>query len=159
MTTIASFQGAHRWLSNFAPVSVQLDGACYPSTEHAYQAAKTLDLAERANIQALASPGSAKRASRQLTERPDWAEVKECVMLGLTRQKYAQEPYRSQLLATGQREIVEGNTWGDVFWGVCRGKGQNKLGQIIMQVRREILNDLHARGLLPAGDHVIVIDW
>jgi ribA/ribD-fused uncharacterized protein len=137
-TKIDSFRGPYRWLSNFAPVDVELDGVVYPSTEHAYQAAKTLDPVEREGIRALATPGQTKRAARQLTERADWTAVKEAVMLDLTRQKYAREPYRGLLLATGQCEIEEGNTWGDVFWGVCRGKGQNKLGQIIMQVRLEI---------------------
>jgi ribA/ribD-fused uncharacterized protein len=134
---ITSFRGEFRWLSNFVPVVVQLDGLVYPSTEHAYQAAKTLDFAERTRIRTMETPGQAKRAGRLVTERPDWLLVKEVVMLDLTRQKYASEPYRGLLLATGHCEIEEGNTRGDVFWGVCRGKGQNKLGQIIMQVRQE----------------------
>jgi len=70
--------------------------------------------------------------------RADWGEVRETVMLDLTRKKYALPEYRARLLATQQCEIIEGNTWGDQFWGVSRGKGQNKLGRILMQVREEI---------------------
>ena len=44
----------------------------------------------------------------------------------------------NKLLETGNQELVEGNTWGDIFWGVCNGKGQNWLGKILMMVRDEI---------------------
>ena len=137
MNRITSFQGEFRWLSNFAPVEVVFDGESYSSTEHAYQAAKTLDPEERKLVQSQPTPGQAKRMGRQITVRKDWLEVKENVMLDLTRQKYAQEPYRSKLRATGDCEIEAGNTWGDTFWGVCRGRGQNKLGQILMRIRSE----------------------
>ena len=46
--------------------------------------------------------------------------------------------YRQRLLDTGDRELIEGNTWGDRFWGVCRGEGENKLGRILMRVRDEL---------------------
>jgi hypothetical protein len=34
--------------------------------------------------------------------------------------------------------LIEGNTWGDTFWGVCNGVGENNLGKTLMNVR-EIL--------------------
>jgi len=135
---IDSFSGDFRWLSNFAEAPVVHDGVEYPTTEHAYQAAKTTDWAERDAIHQCATPGRAKRMGREITMRPDWDDVKEAVMLDLTRQKYALPEYRERLLATGDREIVEGNTWGDTFWGVCNGVGENKLGRILMRVRDEI---------------------
>jgi len=135
---IDSFSGDFRWLSNFAEAPVVLDGVEYPTTEHAYQAAKTTDCAERDAILRCATPGRAKRMGQEITMRWDWDDVKEAVMLDLTRQKYTLPEYRKWLLATGDREIVEGNTWGDTFWGVCNGVGENKLGRILMQVRDEI---------------------
>jgi ribA/ribD-fused uncharacterized protein len=135
---IESFAGEFRWLSNFEPVSVTLDGVEYPSTEHAYQAAKTTDPAERKTVRACETPGRAKRAGRKLTMRHGFDGMKVAVMLDLTRQKYTDPELRERLLATGEREIVEGNTWGDTFWGVCRGEGRNHLGRILMRVRREI---------------------
>lgn len=30
---------------------------------------------------------------------------------------------REKLLATGDAQLVEGNTWNNRFWGVCRGQG------------------------------------
>jgi predicted NAD-dependent protein-ADP-ribosyltransferase YbiA (DUF1768 family) len=42
---------------------------------------------------------------------------------------------RAKLLATGERPLVEGNHWGDRFWGVCDGQGENWLGRILVRVR------------------------
>lgn len=47
---IDSFNGKYRFLSNFYPVKVKLDGVTYDSVEHAYQAAKTIDKEERAKF-------------------------------------------------------------------------------------------------------------
>lgn len=38
---ISEFQGNFRWLSNFAPCKIILDGIEYPSVEHAYMSAKS----------------------------------------------------------------------------------------------------------------------
>jgi predicted NAD-dependent protein-ADP-ribosyltransferase YbiA (DUF1768 family) len=38
---IKEIQNEHRWLSNFAPVKINLDGIEYPSVEHAYMPAKS----------------------------------------------------------------------------------------------------------------------
>jgi len=46
------------------------------------------------------------------------------------------------LLATGEAELVEGNSWHDLTWGRCSclqhgGAGRNLLGQLLMTVRAE----------------------
>jgi len=35
--------------------------------------------------------------------------------------------------------LVEGNSWNDVWWGVCEGEGENHLGRILMDIRAEII--------------------
>lgn len=37
---IREFNGDYRWLSNFSPCNVTIDGLTYPSVEHAYQSQK-----------------------------------------------------------------------------------------------------------------------
>ena len=138
VTQINDFRGDYRWLSNFHLVDVELDGVRYPSTEHAYQAAKTIDAAQRESIRVLPTCGMAKRAGQRVTLRADWEQVKRDVMLDLQRQKYRSPELRKLLLGTSDAELVEGNTWGDTYWGVCRGVGENWLGRLIMQVRAEI---------------------
>lgn len=139
---IAGFQGTYRWLSNFWPAPVVYEGVLYPTTEHAYQAAKTEDTTARLRIAQLLNPGDAKRAGRSLRMRPDWDNVKRAVMLDLLRQKFAVEPLRSKLLATEPHELFELNTWGDTFWGVVQRAdgfyGLNVLGNLLMQIRKEL---------------------
>jgi len=133
--TIDSFQGPHRFLSNFWPAVVMLDGVEYPTVEHAYVAAKTLDPSARAQVAAIETPGAVKRFGRSLKLREDWDDVKLGIMSDLLRQKFTHPELRAMLTATGTQELIEGNTWGDTFWGVCRGKGENHLGRILMAVR------------------------
>ena len=136
---IESFTGTYRFLSNFCPASVWVDNDRYPTVEHGFQASKTIDMDERAKILVAKTPGEAKRLGRKVTLVLDWEKVKLDVMRDLVRQKFTNDKVlRADLLATGDAVLVEGNTWGDVWWGVCRGKGQNWLGRILMEIRSEL---------------------
>lgn len=134
---IREFQGKYRWLSNFWPCLVTLDGVEYPSVENAYQASKTLDFNARLPFQTYTAV-QAKRAGRRLGMRQGWETYKLSVMEELNRQKYLIPELRSNLLATGVCQIVEGNHWGDTFWGVCKGAGDNMLGKILMRIRDDL---------------------
>ena len=141
--TIDKFEGRYAFLSNFTPAPVVLDGVRYPSVEHAYQAAKTVDPAERETVRSAPSAAKAKRAGKTVTKRPDWEAVRLPVMADLTVQKYAPgSSYAVLLVATGDEELIEGNWWHDYFWGQCNGQGQNHLGKLLM-ARRTTLNGLH----------------
>lgn len=138
---INSFSGPYRFLSNFYPAVVLLDGVPYPTVEHAFQAAKTADTGDRAIIRSLPTPLEAKAFGKRVLLREDWETVKIEVMTDLVRQKFHQVELREKLLATGDQTLVEGNRWGDMYWGVCRGQGMNWLGRILMKVREEIRKD------------------
>lgn len=141
MTDILSFQGEFRWLSNFAPVKIILDGRPYPSVEHAYMSAKNNDsdwklmCADPNN-----KPGQIKRLSMGIKLKDGWERDKLIVMRDCLEQKYKQEPYKSKLLSTGTAHLEEGNTWGDSFWGVdlITRKGKNNLGILIMEIRTKL---------------------
>ncbi len=135
MKPIDSFSGAYRFLSNFYPAAVEYQGQVYPTSEHAYQAAKTLDEGERRLIRETPSPGTVKRLGMTVTLRKDWEEVKLQVMEQILLTKFSERSIRAQLLHTYDRQLVEGNTWGDTYWGVCKGVGENRLGVILMKVR------------------------
>jgi ribA/ribD-fused uncharacterized protein len=136
---VREFQGDFRWLSNFWPAPVVLDGLTYPTVEHAYQAAKSEDPAWRQLVLRTPKPGKVKRSARGVQVRPDWDAARVGIMLDLLRQKFRKgSDLGDQLARTGQRELIEGNTWGDVWWGVSRGQGQNMLGKLLVQVRGEI---------------------
>lgn len=135
---INSFDGGNRFLSNFWMVKVMLDGEAYQSVEHAYQAAKSNDPEYRARIRACYYPSETKKLGKTVALRPDWDAVKLDIMEDLVKQKFNQVPLNHMLLYTKDQELIEGNWWGDTFWGVCRGVGQNHLGKILMKIREEL---------------------
>lgn len=139
---ISSFEHpAHQFLSNFYPVTVIYGDIIYPSVEHAYQAQKVKDRDSRMIIAAAPTPGKAKRLGRKLKMRKDWERVKVSIMLDLIRLKFT--PGRkgrlaTKLLYTDPHILVEGNDWGDTFWGQVDGKGLNMLGVLLMIRRTEL---------------------
>ena len=141
---IRGFTGKYGFLSNFhlSPVTVG-DGIVYPSGEHAFQAQKTLDRADRQRIADMPAPGEAKGAGRHVPLRTDWERVKKQIMLRVVLGKFCRNEELSDLLReTGRARLVEGNTWHDNYWGDCRcGRfscgtpGLNYLGEILMAAR------------------------
>lgn len=111
----------------------------YPTSEHAYVSAKTLNENTKLNVAMLATPGEAKKYGRSIKLRPDWNDVKLAIMEEIVREKFIQNPpLLEKLLATEDIYLEEGNTWGDTFWGVCDGEGQNHLGKILMKIRTDL---------------------
>jgi len=136
---IDRFDAEAGFLSNFAPSPIAWRGVTWATVEAAFQAAKTDSPEEAEKIRRAATPGKAKRLGRKVVLRSGWEAVKIPVMLALVRLKFAQNPaLAAQLVATANQELVEGNSWGDTFWGVCDGEGRNELGKILMLVRSEI---------------------
>jgi hypothetical protein len=135
---IDSFTDKFGFLSNFYPGTIDYDGKLWGSVEHAYQAAKTINETEKDWIRQSPNAAVAKKRGRKATVRSDWEKIKVSVMLDILRIKFSQPPFKRDLLATGKEELVEGNWWGDTFWGVCKGKGQNMLGKLLMQIREEL---------------------
>lgn len=136
---IDRFKDKYSFLSNFYPAETMYDGVLYPTSEHAYIAAKTLSPTLRAHITTLTTPGADRHYGRRLDLRPDWEDVKLGIMHQIVRDKFIRNPeLREKLLATGDDLLIEGNTWGDTFWGCVGGEGENHLGKILMKVRWEL---------------------
>jgi len=132
---INAFNGKYFFLSNFFPCHINYEGIIYPSTEHAFQAAKTLDIGKRRTISVLKTAREAKAYGRKIPLRTDWEGSKVHIIYKLCHLKFIQSELKQQLLSTGKEQLIEGNTWGDAFWGVCNGKGKNYLGKILMHIR------------------------
>ncbi len=137
MKTIDRFDGEFAFLSNFWDSKVHYDGMEFRTVEHAYQAAKSLDKDERLKIRNAKTAAESKKLGQKVTLRRDWENVKLGIMLELLREKFAIPELRQLLLDTGDAELIEGNWWGDTFYGVCKGKGLNHLGRMLMLVRNE----------------------
>jgi N-glycosidase YbiA len=142
MDDVMEFKDEFRFLSNFWITPVHLDGIEYPSVEHAYQAAKSLDPDMREFIRLQPTPGKAKKAAFLLPVRPDWTDVNLQIMYDLLREKFSREPLRTQLLDTVDAKLVEGNNWGDKHWGKVfedgHWVGANHLGDLLMTIREEL---------------------
>ncbi|WP_163470770.1 NADAR family protein, partial [Haemophilus influenzae] len=133
---VLGFAGSTRFLSNFWFASVEFEGLVYPTTEHAYQAAKTLSSTQRYSIRSLPKPWEAKSAGRNIALRDDWNDVRTEVMLELAHKKFMHPQLRTALLGLGSRPIYEVTTrWNDTTWGVVERHdhfhGANRLGRIL----------------------------
>ena len=136
---IYGFDGDNRFLSNFYPSIVDYDGEYYVTVEHAYQAAKTLNPTQRREIQIAITPAKAKMLGRHIHIRHDWDDIKVNVMETLLRKKFiGYHELSRKLYDTGDKYLEETNHWGDTFWGVCNGKGQNVLGNLLMKIRIDV---------------------
>ncbi len=138
---IRKFDKEYKWLSNFAPCTILLNGIAYPSVEHAYMSAKSDDVRWylKCTDESI-KPGDIKKLSRGILIVNNWDSIKVEVMRECLKQKYSQEPYKTLLIETGDALIQEGNFWGDTFWGVDLNTklGENRLGELIMAIRSEL---------------------
>lgn len=138
MKTINNFKGDFGFLSNFYHTMVKYEDEWFHSVENAYQAAK-VDKQLRGQFK-MVSPGKAKRMGRKAIMIDGFELNKLDVMYQLVKSKFSRNDIiKFQLIETGDAELIEGNTWGDTFWGVCRGEGHNHLGKILMRVRAELI--------------------
>lgn len=139
---ITKFDGEYRFLSNFYLARAAFEGVWYVSAEHAYQAAKSLDPVVRLEFRdPNLSAGQAKRRGKTISLRLDWEDVKISIMEEIVYSKFSSNVFlKSQLIKTAPFTLEEGNTWGDVFWGICHGVGQNHLGEILMGVRQGFIS-------------------
>jgi len=135
---IDKFKGKYHFLSNFHQAPIVHEGILYRNNEAAFQANKLKDVEKRNSFSHL-DPSLAKRKGRRVNLRDDWEDIKDNVMYEVCLAKFTQNPQlKSKLLETGDSILIEGNTWNDTYWGVCKGKGKNMLGKILMKVREEI---------------------
>lgn len=142
-----SEKGDKRFLSNYHYTEIVYNGLRVPSTEHAYQMMKATNNEDKLYVAFQPTANMARKAGKKITCRSDWESIKVDVMREVNRIKYQDPELREKLIATGDDELVEYNWWGDIFWGVCEGKGKNMLGKILMELREELRNSKAPNGL------------
>lgn len=137
---IRGFIGQYAFLSNFYPVEITYGGITYPSVEHAYQAQKAQNDGIKQRIAKLSSPGAAKRYGAKLPRPVAWDYTRLDHMEKLLALKFSPPNISliSKLLDTGDAILEETNWWGDNYWGVCNGSGDNALGILLMGLRNRL---------------------
>lgn len=169
---IDSFSGDYEFLSNFSPHDTHGFGRSWSTVEHGFQAMKFAPVAGWAGVPEMVvdiaraeTAGKAKRMgrTREFPVNPAWDRFKRDVMFVLVLHKFDRDGLREQLLATGDAALIEGNHWGDDYWGATwrdhepmseftvwvqgyrQGRdymeylaGRNELGRILMSVREAL---------------------
>jgi ribA/ribD-fused uncharacterized protein len=142
---IDAFRGEYRFLSNFAEAPTPYRGRLFPTSEHAYAAAKTDDpVAQRAILDS-PTPDEAKRIGQSVLLTENWNANRFAVMQEIVLAKFRQTAeLADKLVATSGALLVEGNTWHDQTWGSCscdehcNAPGGNALGVILMWTRMRL---------------------
>lgn len=136
---IKGFFRDYRWLSNFYPCSVKLGGLVYPSSENAYQAMK-FPKEYREKFVSIDATAAKKLGKKAKIIPAEWNAASEHLMVLIVASKFSQNAdLRELLIQTKGKYLEETNWWGDTRWGVCNGKGDNKLGRILMHYRDYLL--------------------
>ena len=140
---IESFDGNYRFLSNFSRHGLYHPAyGSFPTNEHFFQFIKVdnTDPEEVKKhlilINSTSNPGVAKSLGKKVKLRKDWDIVKIKYMYEGLKLKFDQnDDIREKLIELYNAELIEGNTWGDTFWGVYMGQGTNYLGILLMELR------------------------
>jgi len=131
-------------LGSFARYGFELEGVEWPSVEHYFQAMKFVDDAYRKKIRQAPHPQKARKLGRRRLKkiRADWSQVKDVVMTrGIYIRCRTYPNLAEQLLATGDRQLVEDSQY-DYYWGCGRDRrGNNAYGKVLMQVRSKLLEE------------------
>jgi ribA/ribD-fused uncharacterized protein len=142
---IGSFTGPYHFLSNFHEANVRIGNFTFKTNEAAFQAAKyqAMKGSDRdksdyvASVLMAKTPGETKSLGRRVDIHLEaWEAMRVRHMREIVRAKFDQNhDLRAKLMQTGSGILVESNTWGDVYWGRCNGRGLNILGNILMELR------------------------
>ncbi len=134
--------GDYGFLSNLYKVPIEFEGRTFRSAEDACQYGKPKDLAVAEWLVSAPSPHLTAIAAHALLPwdiRPDWTEIKDSRMFRILCFKFSQYPtLLKDLLATGDRILIE-NSQTDGYWGIGKNqKGKNMLGLMLMDIRKRL---------------------
>ena len=138
------FCSKNSFLSNFYPAGFRAEGKRYATVEHYFQSQKTTDRVRAETIRLAESPLRAKRLGGYVGLRPGWERIKEDVMMQGLRLKFANPIMCAKLLQTRNLKLVEDSPC-DFYWG-GRGNGLNRLGSLLMKLRKELRDGQYEKG-------------
>lgn len=134
------FRGDYYFLSSMFPCSVRYFDLTFKCSESLFQAFQCTNMEDILAISKM-NGFDAKKYSKTMSKRSDWKEIRLKVMTFVVDLKFHQNIILLQKLARITEPIVEENTWGDTFWGVCNGIGYNYLGRILEKLKHKILRE------------------
>ncbi len=132
------------YFSNFSNHPIFIKNERWNTVEHYFQANKFNDNDLRKKNQLIESPMKAASEGRKTKNpiREDWNQVKDEIMYEGLKCKFTQYPKLLRNLLDTKDSILIEHTKNDSYWADGGdGKGKNKLGILLMQLRSE-LDDL-----------------
>jgi len=96
------------------------------------------------------TPGKAKRlyTLKKLRDlnilKENWFDINLKIIEDVNYIKFTSYPdLKEKLISTGDHILIEGNYWGNNFWGMIKNKdgvwqGRNELGKILMKIREKL---------------------
>jgi hypothetical protein len=152
---ITVFRDDYCFLSNFYYYPFSYKNFSYKTAEHAYQAEKTDSVDEKLLIISQKTPSNAKRLGYKVNLKSNWNFIKNNIMEDIIRAKFREPVLARLLLLTGTDYLIEGNTWGDTYWGCTwcnkdkKWIGKNHLGLLLMKIRNELCQNLNVLKVTP----------
>lgn len=149
---IMGYKGYFNFLNPEFPSPVLFEGNMYASAIHAFHAAKTTDDVVRRRISKMSmiedlnkNPESSIIST--IPEPEDWKLRRLGVMETVNRDKFRRnKELREKLVSTQGRELVniitlDKDSEDSLFWGVIKNQGQNQLGRILGDIRKDCLQN------------------
>lgn len=127
--------------SNFSKHPIELEGNVWPTTEHYFQAKKFEGYNYEDEIRLAKTPALAAKMgrSKEYPLRQDWEKVKEQIMYEAIYAKFTQHNDCKKLLLQTKDALIIEHTKNDKYWADGgNGKGKNRLGYLLMELREEI---------------------
>lgn len=130
------FKDQYFFLSTFYPCNMTLNiegkECTFLNVEAAYHAQKNPKLADKwSKVKGL----EAKRMGEKFEITvPNWDDIHLYAMANALHAKFSNS-YMLSLLKKLPGEIIQDNYWGDTYWGVYKGQGQNILGRMLTNIR------------------------
>lgn len=161
-----AFQGEPAFLSNLHPANFVMRGIKFNCAEQAYQfyrAACVNNLEASQSILKCADPKDIRLMGKKLDPSVKWDQIKDEKMKMIVLNKFTQNKELAlKLIGTGNTRLIEatrcpywgaGLTLGSREWGKGYFPGQNKLGELIMEVREE-LRPLFQQAVMPQPESI-----
>lgn len=133
------FRGDYYFLSNMYPASFVYRDFYFPSVEHAYVFMKCAYPEDCVEVLMTDSPFDVKKLGKTVRLKENWDSMKVAIMFEILKEKFSQNQNLRRRLLMIEDDIIEENTWGDTFWGVCDGSGSNHLGNLLMIIRDDLI--------------------
>jgi len=151
-------KGEYRYLSNMSEYPIDVDGISYPTVVHYYQAMKAAEFKDNEIQEKIAKAKTAK-AAKALGKKVKgfvkevWDAKRDEVMAVGVRAKFVQHPELNKKLQETEERMIGLANAREKYWGIGTSEtsekskhpekwaGQNKLGKLLMELRREFKHE------------------